>query len=80
MAPGFIDIVGQSVLCLAEGEKLETPDVHTADFSYMRKRKQEYSAKVRKALKRKALNLGQKREVTRKSCCKRSILDADEPA
>ena len=30
----------------------------------MRKRKQEYSAKVRKALKRKVLNLAQKREVS----------------
>ena len=29
----------------------------------MRKRKQEYSSKVRKALKRKVLNLAQKREV-----------------
>ena len=50
-------------LCLAESEKLETPGVHTADFSYMRMRKQEYSAKVRKALKRKVLNLAQKQEV-----------------
>jgi uncharacterized protein YecE (DUF72 family) len=50
-------------LCLAESEKLETPGVHTADFSYMRMRKQEYSDKVRKALKREVLNLAQKREV-----------------
>jgi len=65
VAPGFFDMLGQSVaLGLAESEKLETPDVPTADFSYMRKRKQEYSAKVRKALKRKVLNLAQKREVS----------------
>ena len=50
-------------LCLAESEKLKTPDVHTTDFSYMRMRKEEYSAKVRKALKQKVLNLAQKREV-----------------
>ncbi len=50
-------------LCLAESEKLETPGVHTADFSYMHMRKQEYSAKVRKALEREVLNLAQKREV-----------------
>src|SRR6266446_5907545 len=62
--PGFIEMLGQSIAqCLAESEKLETPDVNTADFSYMRKRKQEYSSKVRKALKRKVLNLAQKREV-----------------
>src|SRR5205807_1334511 len=53
VAPGFIDMLGQSVaLCLAESEKLETLDVPTADFSHIHKRKQEYSAKVRKALKR----------------------------
>ncbi len=50
-------------LCLAESEKLVTPDVHTTDFSYMRMRKEEYSAKVRKALRQKVLNLAQKREV-----------------
>jgi uncharacterized protein YecE (DUF72 family) len=50
-------------LCLAESEKLVTPDVHTTDFSYMRMRKEEYSAKVRKALKQKVLNLAQKREI-----------------
>jgi hypothetical protein len=50
-------------LCLAESEKLVTPGVHTTDFSYMRMRKEEYSAKVRKALGQKVLNLAQKREV-----------------
>jgi uncharacterized protein YecE (DUF72 family) len=37
-------------LCQAESEKLETPDVQTADFAYMRLRKEDYSAKTRKAL------------------------------
>src|SRR6266480_434871 len=60
----FASLHGSKVaLCLAESEKLKTPDVHTTDFSYMRMRKEEYSAKVRKALKQKVLNLAQKREV-----------------
>src|SRR5437660_2315006 len=60
----FASLQGTKVaLCLAESEKLKTPDVHTTDFSYMRMRKEEYSAKVRKALKQKVLNLAQKREV-----------------
>ena len=50
-------------LCLAESEELETPDVHTADFSYMRMRKEEYSDKARKLLKQKVLSLAQKGEV-----------------
>jgi uncharacterized protein YecE (DUF72 family) len=37
-------------LCQAESEKLETPDVQTADFVYLRLRKEDYSAKTRKAL------------------------------
>jgi len=60
----FASLHGSKVaLCLAEREKLKTPDVHTTDFSYMRMRKEEYSAKVRKALRQKVLNLAQKREV-----------------
>jgi uncharacterized protein YecE (DUF72 family) len=50
-------------LCLAESEKLVTPDLRTTDFSYMRMRKEEYSAKARKSLKRKVLNLAKKGEV-----------------
>jgi uncharacterized protein YecE (DUF72 family) len=37
-------------LCQAESEKLETPDVQTADFAYLRLRKEDYSAQERKAL------------------------------
>jgi hypothetical protein len=33
-------------LCLAESEDLETPQVITADFSYLRLRKPSYSAKA----------------------------------
>lgn len=39
-----------AALCLAESEKLVTPEVATADFSYFRLRKTEYSASERKAL------------------------------
>ena len=35
-------------LCIAESEKLETPDVVTADFCYYRMRKEKYSAAERK--------------------------------
>ncbi len=39
-----------AALCLAESEKLETPDVVTADFSYYRFRKPEYSAAERRQI------------------------------
>jgi uncharacterized protein YecE (DUF72 family) len=41
-------------LCQAESEKLETPDVQTADFAYLRLRKEEYSPAERKVLAQKA--------------------------
>lgn len=47
-----------AALCQAESETLETPDVQTADFSYLRLRKASYSAKTRKALARKIRDLG----------------------
>jgi uncharacterized protein YecE (DUF72 family) len=46
-------------LCLAESEKLETPDVHTADFVYLRLRKEDYSAKARNALTAKVANMAE---------------------
>jgi len=39
-----------AALCLAESEKLQTPEVQTADFSYLRLRKPEYSTDERKQL------------------------------
>jgi uncharacterized protein YecE (DUF72 family) len=39
-----------AALCNAESEKLESPDVQTADFAYLRLRKENYSVKERKAL------------------------------
>ncbi len=39
-----------AALCNAESEKLETPDIQTADFAYLRLRKEKYSAEERRAL------------------------------
>jgi uncharacterized protein YecE (DUF72 family) len=39
-----------AALCVAESEKLETPDVVTANFCYYRMRKPEYSVEERKLL------------------------------
>lgn len=39
-----------AALCLAESEKLATPDVETADFSYLRLRKESYSPQDRKEI------------------------------
>src|SRR5215471_10819770 len=44
-------------LCEAESEKLETPHVQTADFSYLRLRKEGYSSAVRKALTKRVADL-----------------------
>ena len=46
-----------AALCNAESEKLETPDVQTATFAYLRLRKEEYSAKERKALEQRIAKL-----------------------
>ena len=46
-----------AALCNAESEKLETPDVQTADFAYLRLRKEEYSTKERKALEQRIAKL-----------------------
>jgi uncharacterized protein YecE (DUF72 family) len=47
-----------AALCQAESETLETPDVQTADFSYLRLRKASYSGKTRKTLAQKIRDLG----------------------
>jgi uncharacterized protein YecE (DUF72 family) len=52
-----------AALCNAESEKLETPDVQTADFAYLRLRKQEYSAKERKELDQRIARLGSSGDV-----------------
>jgi uncharacterized protein YecE (DUF72 family) len=44
-------------LCNAESEKLETPDLQTADFAYLRLRKEDYSAKERNELEQRIARL-----------------------
>jgi uncharacterized protein YecE (DUF72 family) len=52
-----------AALCNAESEKLETPDVQTAEFAYLRLRKEEYSAKERKTLEQRIARLGNSGDV-----------------
>jgi uncharacterized protein YecE (DUF72 family) len=52
-----------AALCNAESEKLETPDVQTADFAYLRLRKEDYSPKERKALEQRIAQLTAKGDV-----------------
>jgi uncharacterized protein YecE (DUF72 family) len=52
-----------AALCQAESEKLETPNVQTADFTYFRQRKQGYSPKERAELATQAVELAQKGDV-----------------
>ncbi len=50
-------------LCLAESDDLETPAVVAADFSYLRLRKESYSAKARNGIAKKVAMLARKGEV-----------------
>jgi uncharacterized protein YecE (DUF72 family) len=50
-------------LCQAESDDIETPDVLTADFSYFRLRKKNYSAKAREVVAKKVVAQAQKGEV-----------------
>jgi uncharacterized protein YecE (DUF72 family) len=50
-------------LCQAESEKLETPHAQTADFSYLRLRKDSYSVGARKALTKRVADLAKHGEV-----------------
>jgi uncharacterized protein YecE (DUF72 family) len=52
-----------AALCQAESEKLETPNVQTAGFTYFRLRKQGYSPKERAELATQAVELAQKGDV-----------------
>jgi uncharacterized protein YecE (DUF72 family) len=49
-----------AALCQAESEKLETPDVQTATFAYLRLRKEEYPAKDRKQISAKVSKLAER--------------------
>jgi uncharacterized protein YecE (DUF72 family) len=50
-------------LCRAESEKLVAPDVTTANFSYLRLRKDQYSAAARKDIAKKAKSLARRGDV-----------------
>jgi uncharacterized protein YecE (DUF72 family) len=50
-------------LCVAESEKIETPDVATADFAYLRLRKTDYSASARKAVAKRVSSAAQRGDV-----------------
>jgi uncharacterized protein YecE (DUF72 family) len=50
-------------LCLAESPELVTPDKQTADFCYLRLRKEGYSANDRKAISRRVRSLAEHGEV-----------------
>ena len=52
-----------AALCEAESEKLETPHVRTADFTYFRLRKQSYSAQERSELAKRVHELAQSGDV-----------------
>jgi uncharacterized protein YecE (DUF72 family) len=50
-------------LCQAESEFLETPKVETADFFYLRLRKEKYSTSARKELARRVAHLARRGDV-----------------
>jgi uncharacterized protein YecE (DUF72 family) len=52
-----------AALCQAESEKIETPNVQTAGFSYLRLRKEDYSDKARKALAQAVSDLAKRGDV-----------------
>lgn len=52
-----------AALCVAESEKLDTPDVTTADFVYMRLRKGDYSLADRKAIQARVAQAADARDV-----------------
>ena len=60
----FSALQGSNVaLCLAESDALETPNVRTADFSYLRLRKEKYPPKSRKALAKRVNGFAKKGDV-----------------
>jgi len=50
-------------LCQAESEKLETPEVATANFRYFRLRKDKYSTRARKAIRQKIIEAARSGDV-----------------
>ena len=52
-----------AALCGAESETLVTPDVQTADFAYLRLRKERYSPKARREVAVRVANLARRGDV-----------------
>ncbi|HWZ99407.1 MAG TPA: DUF72 domain-containing protein [Candidatus Dormibacteraeota bacterium] len=52
-----------AALCIAEGEDLDTPQVKTADFSYLRLRKEKYTPKERKLIAQRVSKLAAEGDV-----------------
>jgi len=52
-----------AALCLAESEKIETPQVETADFSYLRLRKDRYSPQARGSIAARVVDLSSRGDV-----------------
>ena len=52
-----------AALCQAESEKIETPKIQTASFSYLRLRKEDYSPKARKELAQSVSDLAKRGDV-----------------
>ena len=63
---GFVDDVydrlgrANVALCQAEREKMQTPDIATADFAYFRLRNEDYSPRARKAIAAKVAEAAQR--------------------
>lgn len=53
----------KAALCLAESEKIETPPIETADFSYLRLRKDRYSPHARGSIAARVADLGRRGDV-----------------
>jgi uncharacterized protein YecE (DUF72 family) len=54
---------GNAALCIAESEKIQTPNVQTADFFYMRLRKDAYSAETLRKQRQEVKSLCRRGEV-----------------
>ncbi len=52
-----------AALCQAESEKIETPNVQTASFAYLRLRKEDYSAQARKKVSQLVSSLAERGDV-----------------
>jgi uncharacterized protein YecE (DUF72 family) len=52
-----------AALCQAESEKIETPNIQTATFAYLRLRKEDYSANARRELSQSVSSLARQRDV-----------------